>query len=327
MRLILSFLLVGMVLLSCTPYGYAKSRTQHSNDLNAALLNATQQGNTKKVKVLLAQGASVRTKDKDDTTALIWAARVGNIECVKALVAKGADINAKDRFGDTALIGTALKGETAILQFLLFKHANINAKDNVGFTPLIVAAGAGNTSSVALLLKKGANINASDRHGTTALGLSISRGHKETEQVLRKAGAKVRNTVVNLAPNAPKDKPVRAKAQEMDAAILPYVEKAKKTYPQAKQRFLAGLPQGQSFFITTRLHDKQGRTELTFVAVKQIQNGIVKGLIANDMTLEGYKNGDSISFPEAEMVDWTISKPDGTEEGNVVGNFLDTYQH
>ncbi len=31
------------------------------------------------------------------------------------------------------------------------------------------------------------------------------------------------------------------------------------------------------------------------------------------------------SFNEDELLDWLISKPDGSEEGNVVGKFLDTY--
>jgi hypothetical protein len=29
------------------------------------------------------------------------------------------------------------------------------------------------------------------------------------------------------------------------------------------------------------------------------------------------------SFQESELVDWLISRPDGSEEGNVVGKFLD----
>jgi hypothetical protein len=41
---------------------------------------------------------------------------------------------------------------------------------------------------------------------------------------------------------------------------------------------------------------------------------------------EGFKRRHRITFSETEMVDWVISKPDGTEEGNVVGNFLDTYE-
>ena len=42
--------------------------------------------------------------------------------------------------------------------------------------------------------------------------------------------------------------------------------------------------------------------------------------------MSGYRGGDAYSFPETDLIDWTISKPDGTEEGNFVGNFLDSYQ-
>lgn len=40
----------------------------------------------------------------------------------------------------------------------------------------------------------------------------------------------------------------------------------------------------------------------------------------------GYKRGDPHDLPEAEIVDWLISRPDGSEEGNVVGKFLDEWQ-
>jgi hypothetical protein len=36
--------------------------------------------------------------------------------------------------------------------------------------------------------------------------------------------------------------------------------------------------------------------------------------------------GDRYATAETELLDWLITKPDGTEEGNVVGKFLDTYQ-
>lgn len=32
-----------------------------------------------------------------------------------------------------------------------------------------------------------------------------------------------------------------------------------------------------------------------------------------------------MTFPETDMLDWPITRPDGTEEGNFVGKFLDTY--
>jgi hypothetical protein len=35
----------------------------------------------------------------------------------------------------------------------------------------------------------------------------------------------------------------------------------------------------------------------------------------------------SYAFAETEVMDWLISHPDGSEEGNFVGKFLDTYQY
>jgi hypothetical protein len=138
------------------------------------------------------------------------------------------------------------------------------------------------------------------------------------------------NKLPVLAPNAPADKsqPVRSTEQKaLDDAIKPYVEKARKTYPGAKERFLAGLPPKHVFFVTTRLHDSAGHWEQVFIAVQEIKDGIIKGLIASDIeTVSGYKAGDKYSFPESELLDWTVSKPDGTEEGNFVGKFLDTYK-
>lgn len=133
-----------------------------------------------------------------------------------------------------------------------------------------------------------------------------------------------------LAPNAPKDNPQTLKSEDekkFDEAIKPYVEEARKTYPAAKERFLAGLPPKHVFSVTTRLHDSEGRWEQVFIEVKEIKDGVIKGLIANDIdVVSGYQIGDSYTFPESDLIDWTVSKPDGTEEGNVVGKFLDTYK-
>ncbi len=133
------------------------------------------------------------------------------------------------------------------------------------------------------------------------------------------------------APQAPVDNPVQTTSEEqtrrLDEAIKPYVKKARDTYPDAKKRFLAGLPPHYSFYVTTRLRDEQGRIEQVFIAVTEIKNGVIKGTIASEILgVSGYHEGDSYSFPESELLDWTITRPDGSEEGNFVGKFLDTYQ-
>ena len=135
---------------------------------------------------------------------------------------------------------------------------------------------------------------------------------------------------IYVAPNAPKDKPVNAdsnQAEQIEAAIKPYIEKAKETWPQARARFLSGLPPRNTFFVTARIYDSSKRVEQVFIAVKEIKDGRIRGVIASEIHLvSGYREGDAYSLPESDLIDWTISKPDGTEEGNFVGKFLDTYQ-
>ena len=57
-----------------------------------------------------------------------------------------------------------------------------------------------------------------------------------------------------------------------------------------------------------------------------LQGGMVTGKVwSNIRRVERVRRGDGLTFPETSMIDWLITKPDGTEEGNVVGKFLDTY--
>ncbi|WP_257307177.1 DUF2314 domain-containing protein [Geothrix campi] len=134
-----------------------------------------------------------------------------------------------------------------------------------------------------------------------------------------------------LAPNAPVDKPVGSSSEqqhkELLKAIGPYVEQAKKTWPAAKENYLRGLPPRQVFFVTTELVDARGKREIVFVEVQKIEKGMVTGLIANEIsTVSGFKAGQAHRVPENNILDWTISKPDGSEEGNLVGKFLESYR-
>lgn len=137
-------------------------------------------------------------------------------------------------------------------------------------------------------------------------------------------GAVTGDPLPTLAPNAPKDRPVHGTSAEQEARVAELTEQARKSYPEAKRRFLAGLPTGEHFYMVTTL-TSAGAKESVFIAVSSIANGQVKGTIASDiMTVKDYKSGDAHTFAEAELVDWLISKADGSEEGNLVGKYLDT---
>jgi hypothetical protein len=132
-------------------------------------------------------------------------------------------------------------------------------------------------------------------------------------------------------PNAPSDQPLTAStssdAVRMFFAMEPYIAHARASWPQARQRFLAGLPLRHTFFVTTRLRDASGRIEQAFVAVDSVTDGHVYGRIWSQILVaEGYRLGQSYRFPESELIDWMIARPDGTIEGNIVGRFLDTYR-
>ena len=132
----------------------------------------------------------------------------------------------------------------------------------------------------------------------------------------------------SISADAPKDRPgTTDNEKKFDEAIKPYVQKARGTYPDVKKRFLAGLPPRHVLFVTVRLQDAAAQWEQVFIEVKEISAGKIKGLIANDVqNVSGYKLGDKYTLAESELLDWTISNPDGTEEGNFVGKFLDTYK-
>ena len=134
-----------------------------------------------------------------------------------------------------------------------------------------------------------------------------------------------------LSPNAPRDKPVTAYEQcqfnALQFAIAPYVARARASYPEAKKRYLAGLPHGQTFFVTVLLTDSLGRHEQVFIAVDRIVANDIQGRIWSAIyVVHGYHLNQQFSLKDADVMDWLITHPDGSEEGNIVGKFLDTYQ-
>lgn len=136
--------------------------------------------------------------------------------------------------------------------------------------------------------------------------------------------------VPKLSPNAPQDQPFAVKgpggAEAYRKAIAPYIAQGRRTYPEAKRRYLAGLPAGQFFFAVTNLRDHSGNIELVFISVTTIRGDRITGRIASDLVgVKGFKQGEPYTFPESELLDWLITHPDGTEEGNVVGKFLDQW--
>lgn len=136
--------------------------------------------------------------------------------------------------------------------------------------------------------------------------------------------------VSELSPNAPRDRPVSAaeecQLRHMNLATQPYIDSARAAFPGAKARYQSGLAAGNTFFVTVRLRD-QVRMEQVFLLVDSIRAGRIYGRVRSPIQLvQGYRYGQALDMPESEIVDWLIARPDGSEEGNYVGKFLDTYR-
>lgn len=138
------------------------------------------------------------------------------------------------------------------------------------------------------------------------------------------------NEYHRLTGRGPKDEPRQthgvAEKAALDKLLAPYVAKARMTYPVAKKRFLAGLPRNYRFSVQVPLSDPNGTSERCFVFVENIKNGRIAGTIDKVDILKDYKTGQRITVPESEVFNWLILRPDGTEEGNYVGKFLDQYK-
>lgn len=106
---------------------------------------------------------------------------------VRLLVAKGANVNSKDNFGETPLFNSLTFDKPDIAQFLLEKGALVGVKNAKGETPLHMAVGCngGDEESVKLvrlLLAKGADVNAASNAGETPLQRAIAKGRSQACQ-------------------------------------------------------------------------------------------------------------------------------------------------
>ena len=102
------------------------------------------------------------------------------------------------------------------------------------------------------------------------------------------------------------------------------VREALRTLPQAKKRFLAGLPEGDQFLLSVRVIASDTSFRQVSARVLGWHGTTVQALLplATDSAAPG--EAIPVSFPEAAVVDWTLQRASGRQEGNFVGRYLDT---
>jgi len=108
--------------------------------------------------------------------------------------------------------------------------------------------------------------------------------------------------------------------------IADIAREARKSLPRIKARYKNGLPVGQKLFVTTSVDDPQGRSEKLSVRVTEWRPNSIVGVIARQpLILTAMHQGDRMEIAERDVIDWTISMPDGSEQGNAVGKFIESH--
>lgn len=109
------------------------------------------------VKVLLAAGAGVDSRDNDGYAALHWAAMRGNRAIIEMLLAQGASVGVVDKtFKATPLHMAVRAGHPGSVEALLNGRASVSTKDKYGKTPVDYAKSSGNAELINLLKRRGA---------------------------------------------------------------------------------------------------------------------------------------------------------------------------
>jgi len=218
--------LLGLAFAAVAHAQVPPSRTEMAG--YAGLLAAAAQGDTKKIKALVAKGAKPDVRDNYRRTPLHVAAYGGHHQAMRALVAAGANPNALEedrydivtiaavandvptlkvslelgcsaknvtsRYDGTALIAAAHLGHAEVVRTLIKAGAPLDHINNLSWTALIesIVLGDGGPRHVATLkalVEAGANVNLADGHGQTPLTLARRNGYKEMVDILKRAGA------------------------------------------------------------------------------------------------------------------------------------------
>jgi ankyrin repeat protein len=164
------------------------------------LFDAVRAGDAGGVERLLAGGAEVDSRDRDQATPLIAASLSDQPAVAELLLSKGADVMARNAGGFTPLHAAAYSGSVRIAELLLGKGAVLeDAANKAGVTPLMVAVEENRVAMLELLIARGADVNRPESHGYTPVTRAGFKGHRDIIRLLKRHGAACPPAEVNGA--------------------------------------------------------------------------------------------------------------------------------
>ena len=158
----------------------------HTTTKRSALCEASIQGHSKVVDILIHEGCLPDHADAESYTAFHHACHKGHLAIAKSLIAANADIEAPGPQRQTPLHLAAQVPHRNVVMLLLQRNANINARDVDYRTPLHISAAQGNVEMCNYFLDNGAQLDNRDSQSRTALQLACEEGHYESAEAMLK---------------------------------------------------------------------------------------------------------------------------------------------
>ncbi|XP_025915691.1 ankyrin repeat and SOCS box protein 3-like, partial [Apteryx rowi] len=153
-------------------------------------IKATEKGHSCTVKLLLQHGANINGHHSwSGWNSLHQASFQGYTEIIKILLEQGANKECEDDFGITPLFVAAQYGKLESLRILVSYGANINCQAKDRATPLLIAVQEGHAKCVELLLSEGAdpNLYCNEEEWQLPIHAAAEMGHKKSGSIRREA--------------------------------------------------------------------------------------------------------------------------------------------
>jgi ankyrin repeat protein len=187
------------------------------------IINATICESLPLMELLIANGANVKTTNKDGASALNFAAADGSVARMALLVEHGADVNNTSEAG-TPIGWASGKGQTDAVRFLIEHKGDVNKTGTAQqVPPVFLAAVASCDTTTALLVDSGADVGALISGNLTLLHICAEGGlTAAVSAILRTDLGQKTACVVNTDGNLPLHLAAMSEHEECMRLLLPF---------------------------------------------------------------------------------------------------------